>query len=381
MIRRILQSEMESRLRPQKVLLLLGARRVGKTVLLKEILKDFAGKSLLLNGESQDSIQMLSERTVANYQRLFSGTELLAIDEAQHIPDIGKILKLIVDEVPNIRVIATGSSAFDLKNVVGEPLVGRSIHFQLNSLSAEEILSTMSPVEFIQRQKFHLVYGHYPEILSIPDEKSCQEYLSDIVDAYLLRDILMVDGIKHAQKMYDLLRLIAYQVGSEVSYDELGKQLSMSPNTVERYLDLLQKVYVLYRLGGYAHNPRKEVSKAKKWYFYDIGIRNAILRDYRPYDLRQDIEHGALWENYVISDRLKRNHNYRLNHEFYFWRTYNQQEIDLLEVDGTQICAMEMKAGKKTPSVPKSFANDYPDADYLVVNPDNFLDICQTSSP
>lgn len=381
MIRRILQSEMESRLRPQKVLLLLGARRVGKTVLLREILKDFSGKSLLLNGESQDTMQMLSERTVANYQRLFSGTELLAIDEAQHIPDIGRILKLIVDEVPGIRVIATGSSAFDLKNVVGEPLVGRSIHFQLNPLSAEEILSTMSPVEFMQRQKFHLVYGHYPEILSIPDEKGCQEYLNDIVDAYLLRDILMVDGIKHAQKMYDLLRLIAYQVGNEVSNDELGKQLSMSPNTVDRYLDLLQKVYVLYRLGGYARNPRKEVSKAKKWYFYDMGIRNAILRDYRPYDLRQDIERGALWENYVISDRLKKSHNYRLGREFYFWRTYNQQEIDLLEVDGTHICAMEMKSGKKTPSVPKSFANDYPEADYMIVNPDNFLGICQTSNP
>ena len=377
MIRRILQSEMESRLRPQKVLLLLGARRVGKTVLLREILKSFAGKSLLLNGESMDTMQMLSERTVSNYQRLFSGTELLAIDEAQHIPDIGRILKLIVDEVPGIRVIATGSSSFDLKNVAGEPLVGRSIHFQLNPLSAEEILSTMSPAEFMQRQKFHFVYGHYPEILSIPDEKSCQEYLNDIVDAYLLRDILMVDGIKHAQKMYDLLRLIAYQVGSEVSNDELGKQLSMSPNTVDRYLDLLQKVYVLYRLGGYARNPRKEVSKAKKWYFYDIGIRNAILRDYRPYDLRQDIERGALWENYVISDRLKMNHNNRLGREFYFWRTYNQQEIDLLEVDGTHICAMEMKSGKKTPSAPKSFTNDYPDADYIVVNPDTFLDICQ----
>ena len=379
MIRRLLQSEIERRLRPQKVMLLFGARRVGKTVLLREILAGFDGKKVLLNGEAQDTIQKLSERIISNYRQLFDGVELLAIDEAQHIPEIGMILKLIVDEVPGIRVIATGSSSFDLRNMAGEPLVGRSTQFQLNPLSAEEILHSTTPIEFVQRQKFHLIYGHYPELLSLSNEEECQEYLNEIVDSYLLRDILMVDGIKNSQKMYDLLRLIAYQIGSEVSLNELGNALKVSPNTIARYLDLLGKVFVLYRIGGYARNLRKEVSKSSKWYFYDNGIRNAILRDYRPFDLRQDSEHGALWENYVISDRIKMNHNHRLGRNHYFWRTYNQQEIDLLEVDGEHIVAMEMKSGKKSPKVPSAFAREYPDADYMVVNPDSFMGICQSS--
>lgn len=380
MIRRVLQTEIESRLRPQKVMLLFGARRVGKTVLLHEILAGFKGKKVLLNGETQDTIRMLSERTVANYRQLFEGTDLLAIDEAQHIPDIGKILKLIVDELPSIRVIATGSSSFDLRNMAGEPLVGRSVQFQLNPLSAEEVLSATSAVEFIQYQNQHLVYGLYPELMSIPNEKERQEYLNDIVDSYLLRDILMVDGVKNAQKMHDLLRLVAYQVGSEVSLNELGKSLNVSPNTVARYLDLLEKVFVLFRLGGYARNLRKEVTKSSKWYFYDTGIRNAILHDYRPFGLRQDSERGALWENYVISDRIKMNHNHRLGRSYYFWRTYSQQEIDLLEIDGERMIAMEMKSGRKSPKAPSAFSREYPDANYMVVNPDSFLGVCQLTT-
>lgn len=380
MIRRVLQTEIESRLRPQKVMLLFGARRVGKTVLLHEILAGFKGKTVLLNGETQDTIRMLSERTIANYRQLFEGTDLLAIDEAQHIPDIGKILKLIVDELPSIRVIATGSSSFDLRNMAGEPLVGRSVQFQLNPLSAEEVLSATSAVEFIQYQNQHLVYGLYPELMSIPNEKERQEYLNDIVDSYLLRDILMVDGVKNAQKMHDLLRLVAYQVGSEVSLNELGKSLNVSPNTVARYLDLLEKVFVLFRLGGYARNLRKEVTKSSKWYFYDTGIRNAILHDYRPFGLRQDSERGALWENYVISDRIKMNHNHRLGRNYYFWRTYSQQEIDLLEIDGRKMIAMEMKSGRKSPKAPSAFSREYPDADYMVVNPDSFLGVCQLTT-
>lgn len=372
MIGRILQTEIENRLRPQKVLLLFGARRVGKTVLLREILGDFEGKSLLLNGESQDTIRLLENRTVDNYRRLFSNIELLAIDEAQHIPEIGLKLKLIVDEVPGIKVIATGSSSFDLINIAGEPLVGRSTQFQLNPISVEELLGSMAPIEFHQKMHHHLIYGFYPELLSFANVQDCQEYLNDIVDAYLLRDILMVDGVKHAQKMHDLLRLIAYQVGSEVSYDELGRQIAMSRNTVERYLDLLQKVFVVFPLRGYSRNPRKEVCKAQKWYFYDTGIRNAIIRDYRPYDLRQETERGALWENFVIAERVKRNHNHRLGLNLHFWRTYSQQEIDLLEISGDGVNAMEMKAGKKVPAIPKAFAKDYPDASYKVVNPDTF---------
>jgi Predicted ATPase (AAA+ superfamily) len=373
-VRRALQTELEMRLKPQKVLLLFGARRVGKTVLLQHIIQNFTGKTLLLNGESMDTVRLLEDRSASNYQRLFSGIDLLCIDEAQHIPDIGMKLKLIIDEVMGIRVIATGSSSFDLQNKAGEPLVGRSIQFLLTPFSIKELVEATSAFEYMQQVEHRIVYGHYPELESIENEKYKQEYLNDVVDAYLLRDILAFDGLKHAQKMYDLLRLIAYQTGSEVSLDELGSQLSLSRNTVERYLDLLQKSFVLFRLGGFSRNLRKEVSKSSKWYFYDTGIRNAILRDYRSFSLRSDAERGILWENYFVSDRLKRNYNQRLGMNYYFWRTYDQQEIDLIEQSGDNLAAIEIKSGNKVPPAPKAFVKAYPDAAYAVLNADNYMD-------
>ena len=372
--RRVLQTEMEMRLKPQKVLLLFGARRVGKTVLIGHIMQDFNGKSLLLNGESMDTIRLLDDRSTANYRQLFSGIDLLCIDEAQHIPDIGRKLKLIIDEVTGLRVIATGSSSFDLRNMAGEPLVGRSTQFMLTPFSVRELVEASSQIEYMQQMEQHIVYGHYPELESIENEKFKQEYLNDIVDAYLLRDILAFDGLKHAQKMYDLLRLVAFQTGSEVSLDELGGQLSLTRNTVERYLDLLQKSFVLFRIGGFSRNLRKEVSKSSKWYFYDTGIRNAVIRDYRPFRQRQDTERGALWENYFISDRVKRNHNQRLGTNFYFWRTYDRQEIDLIEEQDGQLTAIEMKSGGKMPSAPKAFAKAYPEASFSVLNAENYMD-------
>ncbi|MBQ1725695.1 MAG: ATP-binding protein, partial [Muribaculaceae bacterium] len=304
-VTRALQKEMEMRLKPQKVLLLFGARRVGKTVLVEHIRQNFSGKSLLLNGESMDTVRLLDDRSSDNYRRLFSGIDLLCIDEAQHIPDIGMKLKLLIDEVVGLRVIATGSSSFDLLNMAGEPLVGRSTQFLLTPFSIRELVDSSSGIEFMQQIEHHIVYGHYPELESIENEKLKQEYLNDVVDAYLLRDILAFDGLKHAQKMHDLLRLVAFQTSGEVSLDEIGNQLSLSRNTVERYLDLLQKAFVLFRIGGFSRNLRKEVSKSSKWFFYDTGIRNAVIRDYRPFRLRQDVERGALWENYFISDRIK----------------------------------------------------------------------------
>ena len=373
-VKRALQAEMEMRLKPQKVLLLFGARRVGKTVLVEHIMRNFSGKTLLLNGESMDTVRLLDDRTTANYRQLFSGIDLLCIDEAQHIPDIGMKLKLIIDEVAGLRVIATGSSSFDLQNMAGEPLVGRSTQFLLTPFSIRELVESTSRVEYMQRMEQRIVYGHYPELESIDNEKLRQEYLNDVVDAYLLRDILAFDGLKHAQKMHDLLRLVAYQTGSEVSPGELGSQLSLSRNTVERYLDLLQKAFVLFPIGGFSRNLRKEVSKSSKWYFYDTGIRNAVIRDYRPYRHRPDAERGALWENYFVSDRLKRSHNRRMGINFYFWRTYDQQEIDLIEEHDGLLTAIEMKSGSKTPSVPKAFAKAYPDAAISALNADNYMD-------
>lgn len=373
-IKRLLQTEMEMRLKPQKVLLLFGARRVGKTVLVEQIVNGFDGKTLMLNGESMDTVRLLNERTVANYRQLFSGLDLLCIDEAQHIPDIGMKLKLMIDEVPGLRVIATGSSSFDLQNVAGEPLVGRSTQFLLTPFSAREIIQSSSSIEFMQKLEQYIVYGHYPELESIDNAKLKQEYLNDVVDAYLLRDILAFDGLKHAQKMYDLLRLIAFQTGSEVSLDELGSNLSLSRNTVERYLDLLQKSFVLFRIGGFSRNLRKEVGKAFKWYFYDTGIRNAVIRDYNPFGMRSDSERGALWENYFIADRIKNSYNARLGTNFYFWRTYDKQEIDLIEEQDGKLMAIEMKSGHKKPSIPKAFAKAYPEATFSVLNADSYID-------
>ena len=372
-IKRILQQEIEQRIRPSKVALIFGARRVGKTVLLREILSNYSGRTLLLNGESLDTMKMLEERTITNYRQLFEGIDLLAIDEAQHIREIGLNLKLIVDEVPGIAVIATGSSSFDLQNQAGEPLVGRSAQFLLTPLSIREIASKFSGFEIKINIDNHLVYGLYPELLSLPNLREKQEYLEDMVNAYLLKDILAIDGVKNASKLHNLLKLIAYQIGSEVSLDEIGKDLSISRNSVARYLDLLQKAFVVFPLGGYSSNLRKEVTKSSKWYFYDNGIRNALLNDFKTFKERSDQERGALWENFIIGERLKRIKNNRLRTNQYFWRTYDKQEIDLIEEDNQLIKGFEMKAGSKVAKAPMAFARNYPNATFETINHDNFL--------
>ena len=346
-IKRILQDKISERIEPNKAVLLFGARRVGKTVLIRELIKEFKGQSMLLNGEDYDTIALLNERSISNYRHLLEGIDLLAIDEAQNIPEIGSKLKLIVDEVEGIKVIASGSSSFDLLNKAGEPLVGRSTQFHLTPFSQKEISQIENALETRQHLESRLIYGSYPEVVMLESFERKTDYLRDIVGAYLLKDILAIDGLKNSSKMKELLRLIAFQMGSEVSYDELGKQLGMSKNTVEKYLDLLSKVFVVYRLGAYSRNLRKEVVKAGKWYFYDNGIRNAIIGNFTPLSVRQDV--GALWENYLISERMKQSYNRNRAKEFYFWRTYDNQEIDLIEESPEGLSAFEFKWGDKQP--------------------------------
>ncbi len=374
MIHRALKEVIGTSMQPNKVMLVFGARRVGKTVLIKQLIEQFKGKVLFLNGEDALTEEMFSTRTASHYRQLLSGTDLLVIDEAQNIPDIGKILKLIVDEVEGIRVLVSGSSSFDLRNQTGEPLVGRSTTFRLSSLSVGELLSQQPMAQLLLDLDEHLVYGGYPELLSIPDFERKQVYLSELAQSYLLKDILTLDGIKNSGKMFNLLRLVAFQMGSEVSYEELGRQLALSRNTVEKYLDLLTKTFVIYRLPAFSNNPRKEVSKAGKWYFYDNGIRNAIIGDFRPLALRQDV--GALWENFLISERIKMNDNLHHRTEYYFWRTYSGQEIDLIEERNGEVKAFEFKWGNKNPKVPASFKEQYPDVSYTVVTRSNFVDFC-----
>ncbi|GHV27046.1 ATPase [Spirochaetia bacterium] len=371
-IRREVQKRVADYCKPRKVALILGARRVGKTVLIGQILKDYPGKVLLLNGEDYDTHALLEQRSAANYRRLLDGVDLLALDEAQNIPDIGQKLKLMADEIPHIGIIASGSSSFDLLHKAGEPLVGRSARFHLSPFSQREIAQTESPLETRQNLEDRLVYGSYPEAVLLKGYAQKAEYLREIVNAYLLKDILAIDGIKNSGKMRDLLRLLSYQMGNEVSYDELGRQLGMSKNTVEKYLDLLAGVFVVYRLGSYARNLRKEIVKAGKWYFCDNGIRNAIIGNFKPLALRQDT--GALWESYLINERMKNSENEGIGREYYFWRTYDHQEIDLIEA-GENLRAFEFKWGAKQSGkarIPAAFAGAYPEAEFRVVDRENY---------
>ncbi|MBO7609585.1 MAG: ATP-binding protein [Muribaculaceae bacterium] len=371
-IKRTLQKEIELRLNPGKAVLLFGARRVGKTMLAKHIMNNYKGKCIYLNGEDIDSQSVLMNRSIVNYRNIFSGYDLLVIDEAQQVPEIGKVIKLIVDEIDGISVFATGSSSFDLLKKAGEPLVGRASQMHLTPFSQQEITQIESPFETQQNLATRLIYGSYPEVVIMDNNEMREEYLRDLVYSYLLKDILMIDGLRNAAKMQRLLQLVAYQVGSEVSYDELGRQLAMSRDTVEKYLDLLSKVFIIYKVGAFARNLRKEISKAGKWYFLDNGIRNAIIGNFQHVDTRSDM--GELWENYLIAEAFKKNYNSLSYKNFYFWRTYDQQEIDFIEEKDGVIHSFEFKWGKKEPKAPKAFTTAYPDATFQVVNPDNYLD-------
>ncbi|MGB4414474.1 MAG: ATP-binding protein [Paludibacter sp.] len=369
-ITRILQAEIENRMLPGKVMLLFGARRVGKTILIKSIAEKFSGKILFLNGEDATTHVLLQDKTVANYTFLLNGVKLLIIDEAQNISDIGAKLKLIVDELPAIYVIASGSSSFDLLNLTGEPLVGRSKTFYLFPFSQEEMLQVESGVEVFNNLEQKMIFGTYPQLLNMnPSEK--QEYLTDLVNGYLLKDILSIEGLRNSNKMSDLLKLIAFQTGNLVSYDELGRQLGLSKNTVEKYLDLLSKVFIVYRLNAFSGNLRKEISKSGKWYFYDNGIRNALISNFSPLSIRTDV--GQLWESFVLSERIKRKHFHLLPVNHYFWRTYDQQEVDLIEVQNQEIKAYECKWSAKSSKAPVAFSKIYLAASFTEINKQNFI--------
>jgi len=372
MIQRALEKKLLSDIKPQKVVLLLGARRVGKTVLMEKLIREYGDGVVFLNGEDYATVEMLSARTISSYKQLFQGVKLLAIDEAQNIPHIGNILKLIIDHIEGLSVIVSGSSSFDLYNMAGEPLVGRSNHYMLYPFSLKELSKEESGVETMQLLEERLVYGMYPELIHISDFDKKKQYLLEVVNSYLLKDILMIDGIKNSSKMRDLLRLVAFQMGSEVSYDELARQLGLSRNTVEKYLDLLSKIYVIHKLPAFSQNKRKEVTKSSKWYFTDNGIRNAVINDFRVVSMREDV--GLLWESFLIGERMKKRNNANEFASFYFWRSYSMQEIDLIEEFNGTISAFEFKWNNKKVKTPSRFVENYPHTDFNVINKINFWD-------
>lgn len=362
---------LEDNLSRQKVTLLLGARRVGKTELLQALFRKKQKTGLWLNGEDQDTLNMLDNRSLANYKKLLEGYNLLIIDEAQFIPDIAIKAKLMIDNIRPLHIILTGSSAFDIEKM-GNPLVGRTLTHHMFPLAQMEWNQKENAIETRQNLEDRLILGSYPEISQIKTTRQKIEYLKELVHTYLLKDILMFEQINNSQKLRDLLVLLAYQVGNEVSMHELGRQLGLSKNTVERYLDLLCKVFVIYSRTGYSGNLRKEVAKGRKWYFVDNGIRNAIINNFKPLALRTDT--GALWEQYILSERIKYIfYNNRLIESF-FWRTYDQQEIDLIEVENTRLSAFEFKWKEDKVKIPVAFAKAYPDVPYQVINQLNYLE-------
>lgn len=355
-----------------KVLVLYGARRVGKTHLMRSVEEQFTGKSLFLNSEDLDTVSLLSDRRVAAFRRWVADIDLLIIDEAQVVPEIGKSLKLLIDSFPKLTILASGSSAFELSNKTGEPLVGRQIRFHLFPIAQMELSVQENYLETKQQLENRLIFGGYPEVLKLESAEAKTEYLRELVNSYLLKDILMFEQVRYSHKMLQLLQLVAYQTGQEVSYDELAKTLQIDRNTVERYLDLFSKVFIIVRIGGYSKNLRKEVTKSSKWYFLDNGIRNALINNFLP--LHQRADNGALWKNYLVGERIKYNSYSRKTPLTYFWRTYDQQELDWLEVANDQLSAYEFKWKDTKVKFPKAFAEAYPDAAKHWINQGNFID-------
>lgn len=369
MIKRAIAQQLFSNLHLQKVSLLLGARRVGKTALLQSLYDQIKPEALWLNGEDADVARLLENRTEANYGRLLAGKKFLFIDEAQYVPDIGRKVKLMIDTIRPLHIIITGSSAFEIQQS-GEPLVGRSLRYFLYPVAQLELQE--NSLQIVQHLEDRLLYGSYPELIGLTDVKDKKAYLVELINTYLLKDILAFQDVRNPQKLKDLLGLLAHQIGQEVSLEELGRQLGMSKNTVERYLDLLSKVYVIYNRRGYSKNLRKEIVKSGRWYFFDNGIRNALIPNFSPLSLRPDT--GQLWENYLVSERVKKNtYRQRMVNSF-FWRTYDQQEIDVIEEEDGSLAAFECKWGEGRAKVPVAFKDAYPDARFQIINRDNYID-------
>ena len=362
----------KNKVQPGKVIILLGARRVGKTFLLNQYLKDMTEKYIFWNGEDFAVHDLLKRRSVQNYKNILGDAKLLIIDEAQKIPDAGMILKLIVDSFENLKIVVTGSSAFDITNLTGEPLTGRKFEITLYPVSENEFRQIEKPGEWFDNLSQRLVYGNLPELANIENQKDKAEYLREIISSYLLKNILAFENLRNSSKLFDLLKLIAFQAGNEVSVQELGKQLPMSKNTVERYLDILSKVFVVYKLNGFSRNLRKEIVKNSKWNFYDNGIRNAIIANFNSITTRDDL--GVLWENYLMSERIKHLSYSGVICNRYFWRTYDKQEIDLIEEREGKLFAYEFKWKADKAVVPAAWESAYPDASYEVITSQNFMD-------
>ncbi len=370
-IEQIQLARLRELIEPGKAVLIFGSRRAGKTTMLEHLIRNADSGTLFVSGEDITVRSYLESQSIEKLRAFIGDHTLLVVDEAQYVDQIGLNLKLLVDHVPGLRIVATGSSAFGLARDTGAPLAGRQFTLRLHPLSQMEIGSIEKPHETASNLEMRLLYGSYPEIVLTPDIKRRELLLRELVSSYLFKDIFQLEGIRKPDRIMRLVRLLAFQIGSEVSMTELGTQLGMSKKTVDRYLDLLEKSFVIYSLSGFSRNLRKEISKSRRYYFWDNGIRNAAINNFNPLELRDDV--GMLWENYIIGERMKRNEYTGRFADPYFWRTYDRKEIDLVESFGQELNGYEIKWSDKPVRPPKDWARSYPEATFQVINRQNYL--------
>jgi predicted AAA+ superfamily ATPase len=371
MILRYLKEPLIYNLKKGNVTVLFGARRTGKTTLMHTIIESLAGKKVLYaNGEDYDMAQVLSLQRQEVLANLVAGFEYFFIDEAQNVPGIGKSLKLLVDTQPHISVFATGSASFDLRNQVGEPLTGRARFFTLYPFALSEM--EHGYLNALQKLPSLLIYGSYPQVIIEENLKEKRHILESIRNGYLFKDILQLENVKDSLFVMNLLRLLAFQVGNDVSFNELASKLGTTVKTVQRYIELLEKAFIIFRLNGFSRNLRKEISKTPRFYFWDNGIRNVVISNFNPIESRDDV--GKLWENFCIAERVKKQNYIESFSSFYFWRTYDQQEIDLIEETDGRLESFEFKWGIKETKAPRGFSENYPGAKFSTINRNNFYE-------
>ncbi|MBN2858159.1 MAG: ATP-binding protein [Candidatus Delongbacteria bacterium] len=369
---RYYEKDFDKYLKKGKVAVIYGPRRVGKTTLIEKYLESYSGKYYFGTGEDSDLKQVFGSQSVNTMKNFFGGYDLVVIDEAQMIPDVGIGLKILVDQIKDIKVIASGSSSFDLSNKLGEPLTGRKITLKLYPVSALELSENIGGMAIYQRLEEMMIYGTYPEVLNAANNDEKKQLLTELRDSYLYKDIIQLENIRNSSKIMDLLVLLSFQIGKEVSLNELSNSLDLAKQTVEKYLDLLEKTFVIKKIRGFSRNLRKEVSKTARYYFLDNGVLNSIGNTYNPLNLRKDT--GALWENYLFSERLKQQQYHNIYSNNYFWRTYDMQEIDFVEERDGKLFGYEFKFSPKNIKAPKAWSENYPDSEFTQINKENFMD-------
>jgi len=371
-IKRSILTQIKDYLMPGKVLVVYGPRQVGKTTLANDLLASVTLRSRFINADELVYREALASQSYQILGELLGDAELLVIDEAQRVPNIGINLKILVDSFPHAIIMATISASFELANQISEPLTGRSLTFTMYPVSYREVRNKFGMFEARAQLERWLTWGGYPAIVTQDNPVLRERLLSEITGAYLYRDLLELEGIRHSDKIVSLLRLLAFQIGHEVSLSELATSLGMGRPTVERYLDLLEKVFVVFRVSGFSRNLRKEVTKNARYYFYDNGIRNSLVQNFNALHLRQDA--GQLWENYLMIERRKTNQADQRSVNSYFWRTYDKKEIDCIEEYGGKLHGYEFKwGGKSIPRKTRSeFIENYPGSELTTISPENF---------